>query len=211
MDAAARRRMKAALIVNALIIGLECAGLWQAFFHSGSEMLEFYTEDSNLFSLFASLWYLVSGLIRLKRNAPVSRTAKRMRYAAACMLSLTFLIVIFVLAPQSGYGHFLLEGQFLYTHLLCPVLSFISFAFLERVPHLRRRDAWYAWLPTAVYAIVLITMNLLRQTVGPYPFLHIYEQPWEISILWALLILGGDYLLAVLMIRLDGRKTASAK
>jgi hypothetical protein len=34
MDTAARRRMKAALIVNALIIGLECAGLWQAFFHA---------------------------------------------------------------------------------------------------------------------------------------------------------------------------------
>ena len=34
MDAAACRRMKAALIVNALIIGLECAGLWQAFFHA---------------------------------------------------------------------------------------------------------------------------------------------------------------------------------
>ena len=45
-------------------------------------------EDSNLFSLFASLWYLVSGLIRLKRNAPASRTAKRMRYAAACMVSI---------------------------------------------------------------------------------------------------------------------------
>ena len=35
--------------------------------------------------------------------------------------------------------------------------------------------------------------------VGPYPFLFVYEQPWYMSIIWSVVMLGGSYLLAYLL------------
>ncbi|HPF53799.1 MAG TPA: hypothetical protein PLM48_04040 [Clostridia bacterium] len=53
--------------------------------------------------------------------------------------------------------------------------------------------------PTLLYAIVIIILNIAKLLVGPYPFLHIYEQPWYMSIVWIAVILGMATLLAWLL------------
>jgi hypothetical protein len=36
---------------------------------------------------------------------------------------------------------------------------------------------------------------------GPYPFLHVYEQPVYMSIIWFAAILGGAYFMAWLLLK----------
>ena len=50
--------------------------------------------------------------------------------------------------------------------------------------------------------------------VGPYPFLHVYEQPVWASVLWFIAIPGGAYLIALLLRfgrRRCAKKLAGAK
>ena len=45
---------------------------------------------------------------------------------------------------------------------------------------------------------------------GPYPFLYVYKQPVYMSVLWCVIILGGAYLIALLL-WLTGKKFVKAK
>ena len=64
-----------------------------------------------------------------------------------------------------------------------------------------------ALLPTLVYALVLVILNLAKLVDGPYPFLKVYQQPVYMSCIWVLAILGGAYLIAALLARMLNRKT----
>jgi len=101
---------------------------------------------------------------------------------------------------------YLLEGVMFYHHLLCPVLSFILFVFLEEGIY-TSEDAVFASTPVLIYGITIVIANLMYWTKGPYPFLMVYEQPWYMSLLWGILLLGGSYLLARGLIFLHNRFT----
>ncbi|MCH4265735.1 MAG: hypothetical protein LKF79_03725 [Solobacterium sp.] len=197
------KRLKAALILNAVIVVLECIGVGKAVLNEGSSLFLYYTEDSNLVNLCMCVVFLIFGFKAYRNGTEVPHTVKVLRYVGTCLVSLTFLVVVLVLAPMFGYVQFLFSGAFVYTHFLCPILSFISLVFLEQQPVLKKKDAVYAVLPTLIYAVIIVYMNIARLTVGPYPFLHVYEQPWYLSILWCVAILGGNYLLARLAVRLN--------
>ncbi len=47
-----------------------------------------------------------------------------------------------------------------------------------------------------------VILNVLSVWDGHYPFLRVHEQPFGISVLWFILILGGAYAAAVLMKKL---------
>ncbi len=73
------------------------------------------------------------------------RWVKRLKFLAACCLTMTFLTVVFVLLapyyPNEGGVRFLLtESSMLYHHLLNPLCVFVSFVFLEREPRLSARN-----------------------------------------------------------------------
>ena len=99
--------------------------------------------------------------------------------ATSCLL-LTFLTVVFVLAPMNGEGGLymlLCTSSMLYHHLLNPMAALLSYLLLEREPHLPRSDVRWALLPTLAYAAVILPLNILRVIVGPYPFFEVYHQP----------------------------------
>ena len=56
-----------------------------------------------------------------------------------------------------------------------------------------------AWIPTVIYAVVVVILNILKLLEGPYPFLYVYKQPWYISLVWAVGIVGANLLCAFLM------------
>ena len=85
-------------------------------------------------------------------------------------------------------------------HLLCPVLGLLAFLFAEDHSQLRLRHTLYAMIPTVLYAAVIVTLNLTRTVRGPYPFLLVYEQPVWASLLWAALILGTAWLIALALV-----------
>lgn len=189
-----------ALIANLAVAGMALYGITTAARHSGWSILKYYTQLSNLFGALACL--LISGFeiesIRANREkTPV--WAYCIQFSAVCCLMVTFLVVLFVLAPdagKNGYRVMLTQGDMLYHHLLCPLLILIAFALLER-PNIPMRAAVYAVIPTLLYGITTLILNLLRKLDGPYPFLHVYRQPAITSVGWFVAIIGGNYLIAL--------------
>ena len=105
----------------------------------------------------------------------------------------------------------LCTSSMLYHHLLNPMAALLSYLLLEREPHLPRSDVRWALLPTLAYAAVILPLNILRVIVGPYPFFEVYHQPVYVSILWAVGLLGVNYLYAWLLWHLGGGRPRSAR
>ena len=171
------KKLKApALSINILIIILEIIGTAISLTRSGAHSLIYYTVLSNILALVSCVIY---ACFLLKGGEPVG-AALRLRYCATVCLSVTF---------YGTVADILYKGPQIYHHLLSPILSFASFCFFER-GQLPVKIILIGALPTLLYAIVSVTLNILRVIKGPYPFLLVYEQPWYVSVLWFVLIMG---------------------
>ena len=209
MTAVEKRRDKTRLLpiaANASIIVLELIGTALSFRSGGFKNMIWYTVLSNVFALVSSIAFLVS---YLRRGGKVGFIAGMMRYIASCCLAVTFLTVIFVLVPMSipgrGVANVLYKGPQLYHHILCPILSALSFIFVERGMRINKKAVASACSPTLLYAVVFIVLNLLRAVRGPYPFLYVYEQPWFLSVIWFFVIGGVALGSSVLIGKLKNR------
>lgn len=205
----ANKKQIIALILNLLVIIMEIIGAVMSARKHGAAMFQFYTEDSNIFALAAcGIFAAVSILNLVQGKTEIPKWVHILKYMAACCLTVTFVVVICVLAPTlgpGGYAEMLLEGSMLYHHFLCPVLVVISFLFFERGQELDKKYRFYAVIPTIIYAAAAILLNILKVMDGPYPFLHVCNQPVYISVLWCVVILGGAYLFAWLIWKLNGK------
>lgn len=203
------KNTKLALLFNVAIVVCEVLALVQYGFDVNQ--FHYYTVDSNLLTLVASLIYAICILVK-KDNQEVPYFSTLLRYISTACLTLTFIVVILVLPFFGGVGEstgldisnygsnlvmYLTHNNFLYHHLLCPVLSIVSFCIFEGDRRLnKKKTIWLALLPTAIYAIVLIVLNIINEISGPYPFLRVNEQPIYMSIIWFVVIFGINYLLA---------------
>lgn len=190
--------LRAALMLNLAVVVMEIVSAAMSWRQLNLGMFIFYTQDSNILACAACALLAAFQIRALRTGAEIPVWAQRLKYAAVCCLSVTFLVVVLVLAPMSGgaYGVMLLSGTMLYHHLLCPLAAFLGFMLFEKRPALRRIDALLPTLLTLVYAVVLTALNIARVLDGPYPFLRVYAQSVHASILWALAILGGAEMLA---------------
>lgn len=201
-----------ALTLNLAIIVMEIIAITMTWHVPKRQLIVFYTEDSNLFALAASIVMTCSILIRFRKGEPVPRWVRTFRYIATCLLAVTFLTVVFILTPMFGLENWkfmLLEGNSLYLHFLCPVVSILLLVFFERKPKLRWSAALWALVPTFVYGVILAILNFMRVVDGPYPFLRVYEQSAAMNVFWAVFMEAGAFAIAwVLWIvnRLLGRK-----
>lgn len=197
-----RTRLIVALSLNAAIVLMEVIGLALSINSSGLAMFQYYTQDSNYFALIASTLFVATAATSLKEGTAIPSWVKRLRYMATCCLTLTFLVVLFVLIPMMGFNtayYMLFSGSMLYHHFLCPVIAIVSLVFFEESIPLTRKNLLIAMIPTAFYAVVIIILNVAHVLVGPYPFLHVYEQPVYMSIIWTIVILGMALLIAWLL------------
>lgn len=189
------------ILLNAALIVLEIIGCVLSVSKNGWNTFQFYTEDSNYLLLLSSLIIFVYQMTHLLSKKPMPGWMLFIRYAAICCVSLTFLVVLFVLGPMAeattpgGYVAFLFSDSMLYHHFLCPIIALLSFFLCENVHTLSKKELLFASIPTLVYATTIIILNLSRTITGPYPFLRVYEQPWYMSIIWVIAILGGAFLI----------------
>lgn len=196
------KRFKISIGLNAALFLMEVYAIYLSVKgHMGlSHMIIFYTEDSNILACVTSLFYVISSVKQLKKGTFEPETpAAILRYMATCCLTLTFLVVITILAPTMGpmgFTFMMMRGSVLYMHNLCPILSLISFVFFEK-PALEKKHTLWAMVPTFLYAAVSIVLNILRIWHGPYIFLYVYEQPVWMSCIWFVLIVGGAYAIGI--------------
>ena len=191
-----KNRRTYALILNSLIIMGEAVAIYLSFSAIGWSFLQYYTVLSNLL-------LLASCLVFLAKGGETDLSTKRFRLAATACVGLTFLVTATMLAPASGPGGFhnlLFSGDGLYYHLLCPLLSFLSFMCFEDGSGLSRKDALIPLGLTLLYALVTMVLNIMRLLYGPYFFLHVYEQSILMSIVWFITIPGMVWLIALLFL-----------
>ncbi len=185
---------KLPLIINSIIIVFEIIGCIMCAKH-GLSVLQYYTVLSNIFALITSTLY-VAFYLKTKNSIPIA--VSFLRYASTVCLTLTFAVVLFIFVPLAGFS-VMVEGVQIFHHLLCPVLSFISFVFFEKRKTLSKRHIFLSLIPTFTYAAVIIVLNILRVVEGPYPFLMVYRQSVVVSVIWFFVINGMALLTAALL------------
>lgn len=216
-------RAASALLLNSFAAVLGMIGVAICFARRGTGNLWYYTQDSNLLAALVS-WAFVPIALRLGARSDTRRTlhdrrVRRifhlLRYVSVVGLAVTFLVVVFVLAPNplsGGFGAMMLEGTNLLLHTICPLLSIASFVLFERP----RKEDWadpvrewedqalvlpkaaplMALVPTIVYAAFLYPANALGIVRGPYPFFLVNEMPlwqtfaWLVGLLAAVLVIA---------------------
>ena len=76
---------------------------------------------------------------------------------------LTFLVTAFFLAPTSKNGYFSLYlNSNLFFHFIIPILSFVSFVFLESTKQIAFRYTFAGMIPMVVYAVFYIANVLVH-------------------------------------------------
>ena len=147
--------------------------------------------------MFTSLIFI----IYLLSNKKIPRILSLLKYTTTICLSLTFFVVIFILAPMYNfnYSYLLFENSLLYHHLLCPILSIITFIFFDDLGKFTLKDNFIGILLTLFYAVLLTILNIFRVVEGPYPFLMVYKQTIFMCIIWFIVILTLAYILAYIL------------
>ena len=180
-----------------------------------AQIFTFYTEDSNIFAAVVCALVAVCQLWCIFTGGELPRWLKRLKFISTSCLAMTLLTVVIILAPmyEDGNGWYIMlcTSSMLYHHLLNPLAAIFSFVLLERTPRLPRSTVKWALLPTALYGGIILWLNILRVIVGPYPFFEVYHQPVYVSVLWAVGLLGVNYLYAWLLWHLGGGRPRSAR
>lgn len=198
-----KKKIYFSLALNILITAFEISAVILSIIeYGGFSFFKFYTQDSNILlgiscavMAFCKIRFLCSG-------KKISDSVKLFIYIAVCCTTLTITVVLALLIPNAGgytmknFSHYMLEGSGLFMHFVCPVLALVSFICFEEIP-LKFSHTVCAIVPTLIYAAVLFVLNIASVLVGPYFFLHVYEQSVLASVGWTFVVIGGNYLMSV--------------
>lgn len=191
-----------AIIINLAIIVLEILGTIKSVQEQGLNVIRFYTENSNYLALAAAIFFVVFMLLKTKgKIKAIPKWVSYLKLMATSCVMLTLIVVIAILGPMAGgYKILLFAGSMLYHHFLCPLLCLFSFILFEEHTAFNKKSALIAFVPTMIYALIIIILNIFKVIEGPYPFLMVYNQPIYMSAIWFVVILGGAYLISLLII-----------
>lgn len=197
----AKNRLIIALVLNLLIVFLEAFALFGTFFNNdGSfnwEFFQYYTHYSNVFVFLSSI-YVSLELMKEILSSSGERTSylsRLFKYMSSSMITLTFLVVIFVLVPSNGFRDwkfYLFKKNFIFEHLVCPILSILGITVFGDYRDFALKETVLASVPTAFYAVVITILNLTGTIEGPFTFAMVYKQSWYVSVFWFVGLVGGS-------------------
>ena len=197
------------LMLNFLVLGMELVGTYHSFHEGGIQNLRYYTVLSNILAFIVSFLYVTYYILNFTKKGTVfPKWLNQLKFTTCTCLTVTFVVVITVLIPMDGIqsiDHYIFGSANIYHHVLCPIVMFFSFCVFEKERELTLRDNISAMIPTVIYALVMIILNLAKVLKGPYPFLYVYDQPIYISVIWAVVILALTYVLGFVLRVLNGR------
>ncbi|MBP5707212.1 MAG: hypothetical protein J6W76_07990 [Spirochaetales bacterium] len=184
-------------IILIIIICCEIIALLFSIRNRGRTLFAYYTQISNILTSVSVIALLIANIT----NRP-AKWITCLRYGSACMLLLTMVITLALIAPSGkvSLGQLLYSplDNGLYHHLICPILSIYSYIMCE--DHIQHKSV--ILIPvccTLLYGMVMILLNGLRYFVGPYPFLQVHDQSVFASIAWVIGILLMTTLLSALI------------
>ena len=159
---------------------------------------QYYTMDSNIFAAITSIFLIFA----LLSKGEVSKKIRNFRYYSTCCVTVTFIVVITILVPIDGWHTLttrLFKGTDLWLHTVGPLLNNFSVLLLEGSADLDKKENLKALIPTLIYAVIAIVLNLARVIYGPYVFLKVYEQGVLMTFVWIVLISALVYGIAFLL------------
>lgn len=194
-------KKKLALIVSIIIVILEIVGFGRSLLVTRDFSLAYYTNDSNILALISSLLFIVF-------YHKDSELVKDIRFVSTACLTVTILVVIFVLCPMYDFNYklFMFTDNFLIFHTIVPILSIFSYIVLED----RSSKNYLCFFFTLIYSIILLGLNVLCLIEGPYPFLMVRNQSPLMTLLWGVILVGGSYGIGILLNYLN-KKIKGAK
>lgn len=194
-------KKKLALIVSIIIVILEIVGFGRSLLVTRDFSLAYYTNDSNILALISSLLFIVF-------YHKDSELVKDIRFVSTACLTVTILVVIFVLCPMYDFNYklFMFTDNFLIFHTIVPILSIFSYVVLED----RSSKNYLCFFFTLIYSIILLGLNVLCLIEGPYPFLMVRNQSPLMTLLWGVILVGGSYGIGILLNYLN-KKIKGAK
>ena len=178
------KRQNIALILNIAAFVFGCVGIIFRLANTGiSDFFLYYTQISNVIAVISSAIFIA---VRKSEDRNVIVFMKCSRYLSACMLTMTFIVVMCLFIPMSGgavTGRLLGSVNGMMHHAVCPVISVASYIFFEDGVK-SRKALLIPFIATAIYAGVVYTLNFLRLAKAPYPFFEVYEHPVIELIIW---------------------------
>ena len=172
------------------------------------EFYRYFTTNSNVLSAFASavvLIYEIVGLISgsLSFSAgriPMPQWLVLLRFAGSSSVAVTFLTVVFFLAPKAGW-EMLYKDDNLYMHLLGPLMAIAAFIFEDGEMILSLGWAFLGFAIVLIYAIIyLIQVVQKGEENGGWPDFYFFnvDGKWKIS--FTAMLLAGALISIVLIV-----------
>ncbi len=149
--------------ISAFFTGRAGLGNMQA---SGSECFRYFTNLSNIFAAVSSCVMLVFNFINIGKGTNLfPKWAMLLKFTSAAAVSVTFVTVVFFLAPlfmTFGFSYWdLFTGSCFYLHFTTPVLAAVSVMFFERCENFTKKNALLGLVPTVLYSIVYVIMVVI--------------------------------------------------
>ncbi|MBP5553243.1 MAG: hypothetical protein J6X94_00060 [Lachnospiraceae bacterium] len=178
-----------ARIIALLIVIFELIAIGGSYKKRGIGICTYYTQLSNMVCLISSLLLLIFG-----QKYPVSV----IRYLSVCMLVMTFFVTTCILIPMGKSAkEMLFTGRSFILHLLCPILSTLSYIFAEN--HVRMIWTLLPVCVTLFYGLLMVYLNHLGKVDGPYPFFRIQNLGGKATALWMAGLLAFSTVISVIV------------
>ena len=129
-------------------------------------VFKYFTFQSNVFmGVVAFIYALFQLLILLNKKDKLPHVLLVFNHVGVTAVGLTFLVVIFFLAP--GYGFNLMyKGANLFFHGIVPVVAMINFMFIEKECALKFSDTPFSIIPSFLYGIVYFIVVVANNAYG---------------------------------------------
>ena len=195
-------------IFNLAIVIFGVVGVILSVGRHGIKVFQFYTENSNYFALIVSFVYCIFCVICLFFKLRIPRFIYVLRFISTVCLTVTFVMVVCVLGPlyPENFIFYLFGNSNLYQHTICPILSFVSCILFENYANITQYMVILSIIPTLLYGVVMVLLNIFKVVIGPYPFFYFYELPWCVSIFSHISIVFGVVLIAFILHKLISKK-----
>ena len=203
------KRKNIALILNILAFILGSVGIIYRLAKSFDDFFLYYTQISNVIAVISSAIFIV---FRNTGNVKLRTFSVCARYLGACMLTMTFLVVVCIFVPfgtPESTNRLLGSVNGVLHHIACPVISVVSYIFFEDGVK-TRRAILIPFISTAIYAFTIYTLNFLRLAGAPYPFFEVYKHPVPELIAWffGLMAMAAGIAVTVRLLNLTAAKRA---
>lgn len=182
----------------------------------GIKTFRMFTVLSNMFVAFTaamSIPFAVDGI--RQKNYHLPRWIVNLTFSSVTCITLTFLITVFLLAPRSGFELMMVRGSFLFMHTLVPIISIVSFLFINTYHNVKFKTTFYALIPVVLYAVTyLISVIAIGEENGGWRDHYHFQEimPWYlIFVIMMLFTFGVATLVRLIHNRMHQRDKADTE